>query len=83
MTSDAAGGPRLVFVRDSFGAALMPYLGMHFSRVYAPNGWTFDPEVVVRERADAVVFELVERRLNEAAPVDPGLPAVRQLCPPN
>ena len=80
MTSESDAGPRLVFVRDSFGAALMPYLGVHFSRIYAPNGWTFDPSAVARERADLVILEIVERRLNDALPVDQD--GVRQFCAP-
>jgi alginate O-acetyltransferase complex protein AlgJ len=63
--------PRLILFRDSFGIALVPFLGPHFSRVYAPNTWTFDPSTVLKERADVVVFEIVERRLNLAPPSDP------------
>ena len=63
--------PRLLFIRDSFGAALMPYLDRHFSRIYAPKTWTFDAADVDRERAGVVVFEIVERRFNLDPPMDP------------
>ena len=79
MTIEGAPGKRLVFFRDSFGAALLPFLAAHFSRVYAPNGWTFDAAVVERERPDVVVVEIVERRFNAPPPVDPGSAA--QFCP--
>ena len=75
MTSDSGdpARPVLVFVRDSFGAALMPFLGVHFSRIYAPNGWAFNGDHVIRERPDVVVLEIVERRFNVAPPVDSGI----------
>ena len=63
--------PRLVMFRDSFGAGLIPYLGTHFSRVYAPKTWAFDPLDVMREKADVVVIEIVERAFNDVVPTDP------------
>ena len=71
MTSESNAGPRLVFFRDSFGAALMPFLSSHFSRIYAPNGWTFDRAPVQKEHPDVVLLEIVERRFNQAPPIDP------------
>ena len=75
MTSETGNParPRLLFFRDSFGAALMPFLGVHFSRVYAPNGWSFNGDDVIRERPDVVILEIVERRLNVPPPVDSGV----------
>ena len=74
MTSETAyAGRRLLFLHDSFGAALMPFLSRHFSRIYAPNGWAFDGSTVLRERPEVVLIELVERRLNDPPPVDTGL----------
>ncbi len=63
--------PRLVMFRDSFGAGLIPYLGTHFSHIYAPKTWAFDPQDVVREKADLVVIEIVERAFNDVVPTDP------------
>ena len=65
--------PRLLLLRDSFGTTLVPFLSVHFSRVYAPNTWTLDPGVIVAEHPDVVLVEIVERRLTAPAPVDSGL----------
>lgn len=63
--------PRLVMFRDSFGVGLIPYLGTHFSHIYAPTTWGFDPQDVLREKADLVVIEMVERAFNDVVPTDP------------
>ena len=63
--------PRLAMMVDSFGSFLMPFLHGHFSRVYALRTWSFDPQIVLNEHPDAMVIEIVERRLNDPPPFDP------------
>lgn len=56
--------PRAVVFRDSFANALVPFLSEHFERVV----WVWDrdvlPEVVLRERPDLVIQEVVGRFLD-------------------
>lgn len=63
--------PRAVLFRDSFGVGLMPLLGTHFERLSAVKKWEFDPALIAQEKPDLVIFEIVERRLNDPVPVDP------------
>lgn len=73
-TQSPDGGPRLLMFRDSFGAALMPYLARH-SRA-ATFIWTdqFEHEAVEREQPDVVITELIERLLMRKPPrLDPAL----------
>ncbi|MDQ7832117.1 MAG: hypothetical protein RDU30_10310 [Desulfovibrionaceae bacterium] len=64
-----SGLPRAVIFRDSFGQDLLPFLSEHFSRVVyqwpfpstaqAPR--RFDRELILAEKPDVVVDEIVER----------------------
>jgi alginate O-acetyltransferase complex protein AlgJ len=63
--------PRIVLLRDSFASAMAAFLAPHFSRIYGTTGQSLDPALIAREHPDLVVVEMVERRLNEAPPVDP------------
>jgi hypothetical protein len=66
--------PRLLMFRDSFGAHMVAYLGEHFRRLV--HAWErtdipiFDHDLVLRERPDAVVQQIVERKLAVYIPND-------------
>ena len=57
--------PRLLMFRDSFGVYLIPFLSEHFST--STYAWTpvWIPEMVLQEKPDIVVHELMEVFLNE------------------
>lgn len=55
--------PRAVMFRDSFANALIPYLAEDFSRVAFVWDRDLDPELVLRERPDVVIQEIVGRFL--------------------
>ncbi len=69
--------PRLVFVRDSFGIALAPMLGPHFSRIAYAFQIRMDPVLIQSEKPDLVIDEFVERDLYKDPPTDP--PAIRSF----
>ena len=58
--------PRALVLRDSFGAALVPFLAEHFRRtVFAWEDYpVFDVGLIERERPDVVIQEMVERKLS-------------------
>jgi len=62
--------PRLVMMRDSFSNFLFAMLSQNFSRAVYTWDNNFDPALIQREKPDLVLFELVERRLADGAPVD-------------
>jgi hypothetical protein len=70
VVTQRSGAPvaRAVFFRDSFTSQMMPFLAEHFDR--AVFVWTdgFDPQVVLRERPQVVVQQLVERKLMRLEP---------------
>ena len=55
--------PRAVVFRDSFSSALVPFLSEHFSRVVYLWQNDFLTDVVLEERADVVIQEIVGRHL--------------------
>jgi hypothetical protein len=55
--------PRAVIFRDSFAAALAPFLSEHFSRAVYLWRNDFDADSVRVERADVVIQEIVGRHL--------------------
>lgn len=61
----AAGKPVLLFVRDSFSNALLPYLYGHFSRIVATHAQdgAFRRDFVAQFKPDVVVLEVVENSL--------------------
>jgi alginate O-acetyltransferase complex protein AlgJ len=69
--------PRAVVFRDSFGAALVPFLADHFSRAVHLWQYNMDPEVVLQERPAVVIQQWVGRRLSTLAPYDPFAPAAK------
>jgi hypothetical protein len=57
--------PQALVFRDSFGAAMIPFLAANFRRsVYVWQDYpTFDRDLVIQEHPDVVVQEMVERKL--------------------
>ena len=55
--------PRAVVFRDSFGSRLVPYLSEHFSRTVYLWQNDFDANVILKERPDVVIQEIVGRHL--------------------
>lgn len=55
--------PRAVMFRDSFGNALIPYVAEDFSHIVYVWGRDIDPDLVIRERPDVVIQEIVGRFL--------------------
>ena len=55
--------PRMLMIRDSFGATLIPFLSEHFSEsVYIFDGWHhwFNEEIVLNEKPDIYIQVVVE-----------------------
>ena len=64
------GLPRAVFLHDSFGEAMEPFLAEHFSKtVFIPATMGFDGPVLEREKPDLVIQEITERHLWADYPV--------------
>jgi alginate O-acetyltransferase complex protein AlgJ len=63
--------PRMVMLRDSFANYLRPLLSQNFNRATYVFSNNFDTALIEREKPDLVLFELVERRLAEDAPLAP------------
>jgi hypothetical protein len=75
---DRAGLPRAIVYRDSMAIPLIPLLAENFSRSVYVSSRHLDPELVLRERPDIVIEELVERALlAPAAFPRPAPPPVR------
>jgi alginate O-acetyltransferase complex protein AlgJ len=76
LVTEIAGStlPRAVVFRDSFAGRLMPYLSEHFSHAVYLWQNDFDPDVVVRERADVVIQEFVARHLVTYMPYPDSIP---------
>lgn len=60
-TSDAPDERKVLFLRDSFGMRMVPYLAANFAEVYSPHRDYFSIEMVDAEKPDIFVWELVER----------------------
>jgi hypothetical protein len=67
---DDAELPKAVMFRDSFASNLIPFLSEHFARAVYVWTYNFDRGVVLRERPDVVIQELVERSLQGPLPTD-------------
>jgi hypothetical protein len=63
--------PRAVMFRDSYASWLIPLLSENFSRILFSWQYTFDSEIVERERPDVVIQEMVERVLMASPPPSP------------
>ena len=55
--------PRAVVYRDSMGIPLIPLLSENFSRVVYVESRHLDPALILRERPDVVIEEMVERAM--------------------
>ena len=66
--------PRLLVFRDSFSVYMIPSISEHFSR--STYLWTpiFIPQVVIEERPDIVVHEVMELYLSDLLQDDLSLP---------
>jgi hypothetical protein len=66
--------PRAVVFRDSFAAALAPFLSEHFSRTVYLWQNDFDAAAVTREKADVVIQQMVGRHLHTYLPTPDLIP---------
>jgi hypothetical protein len=60
--------PRAVIFRDSFMSGMLPFLSEHFSRAVYMWQNDVDRDLVLRERPDLVILEIVGRRLQTYVP---------------
>ncbi len=67
MNQNDSSLPRMVMFRDSFAAALIPYLSQNFSR--SAYFWTprLIPEIIEKEKPDLVITEVTERYIRKLA----------------
>jgi len=56
--------PRMVMFRDSFATPLIPFISAHFSRSVYVWSFSFDPDLILREKPNVVIDELNERYLD-------------------
>ncbi len=63
--------PAAVMFRDSFADSLEPFLSEHFRRIVFSWQYTFDRDLVEREKPDLVIQEMVERTLMMNSPPPP------------
>jgi len=62
-TVDNNNLPKAVIFRDSFGAAIQPFISEHFSRITWIWKHKIDLKLIEEEQPDFVIVELVERYL--------------------
>lgn len=69
VTTEAAEAPprSLLFFRDSFGSALIPYFSASFSSVRYERAIPYRIDRIAREPVDAVIVEIAERNLRDLA----------------
>jgi alginate O-acetyltransferase complex protein AlgJ len=63
--------PRAVCLQDSFMEAMSPLLSRHFSHISYYKQQEFPASIILREKPDVVIEELVERELNRFSPSNP------------
>jgi alginate O-acetyltransferase complex protein AlgJ len=61
------GLPRAVMYRDSMAIPLIPLLSENFSRIVYVSARRLDPALILREKPDVVIEEMVERSLHAPA----------------
>ncbi len=64
-----------VVFRDSFGNSLTPFLAQEYSRGYFDRTVPYPADMLEAERADTLIFEIVERHLGTLAKDAPRMPA--------
>ncbi len=64
--TDMKSLPSVIIFRDSFIWAMLKFITDSFSRtvIVHHQGMTFNPRIVLKEKPDIVIYELVERSLN-------------------
>ena len=61
-TSDAEDKRKVMFIRDSFGSAMLPFMASEFSNIYSPHSATMlDSQTIDEVNPDIVIYEFVER----------------------
>jgi hypothetical protein len=63
--TDEPALPKAVIFRDSFSSAAWPFLAERFSRSVFLWEHRFKPDIVLAEKPDVVIYEVVERYQNE------------------
>jgi len=61
------GLPRAVMYRDSMAIPLIPFLSENFGRIVYVSARQLDPALILREKPDVVIEEMVERSLHAPA----------------
>ncbi len=64
---DRPGLPRAVMYRDSMAIPLVPLLSENFRRIVYVSARRLDPTLILREKPDVVIEEMVERSLHAPA----------------
>ena len=66
---------RAVVFRDSFGNSLTPFLAEEYEKGYFSRTVPYPVDALEQEKADTLIFEIVERHLNILANRAPRMPA--------
>ncbi len=75
------GTGSLLMFRDSFGRALIPLLGERFAECEFLRANSIPLDMLETETPDVVVYELVERNLDQLLTYTPQMPAPSAECP--
>lgn len=76
--AESASGPAVVFLRDSFGESLLPFLGSDFARAAVVGTHQFPTAVIDRETPKLVIQQMAGRFLYSTSPADtPGVTGYR------
>lgn len=65
----------ILFFRDSFGNAIVPFLSSHINNVRYQKYLPYQVNLIEREKYDAVVIEIAERNIPELLKEAPKIPA--------
>ncbi len=68
-TKNSGGKGAALLFCDSFGTALIPFLGWHFGKVTHLRKDTLDARWIEQEKPDVVISEMVEREFNTMDPI--------------
>ncbi|MDE6845897.1 MAG: hypothetical protein K2J99_09040 [Lachnospiraceae bacterium] len=61
-SSNAPDKRKVMFIRDSFGSAMLPFIASEFSEVYSPHtSLPFNPAVIDAVSPDIIIYEYAER----------------------